>query len=128
MTMTFKHKLSARLARLWWKAPLFALLATASCEIRARDVVDPGQPVLDIVQLSPSAVTLGPNALTDFVAVGMTAGGDTVETAVSWTVTGGQLIETTNSGRRHFGRYQAGTQPGTYRVVVSAPSPQVGLT
>ena len=125
--MTFKHKLSARLARLWWGAPLLALLITASCDIQARNAVDPNQPVLDIVQVLPAAVTLGPNAMADFVAVGLTAGGDTVESAVSWSVTGGQLLETTNSGRQHRGRYQAGTQPGTYRVVVSAPSPHVGL-
>lgn len=124
--MTFKHKLSARLARLWWRLPLFALVAAISCDIKARDAVDPTQ-VLELVQLSPPAVTLGPNAMTDFVAVGLTAGGDTVETAVSWNVTGGQLIQESNSGGRHVGRYRSGTQPGNYRVIVSAPSQQVGL-
>lgn len=123
--MTFKHKLSARLARLWWRLPFLAL-ATISCDIRARDAVDPTQ-VLRVMDLSPPAVTMGPDATTDFIAVGLTAAGDTVVTAVSWTVTGGQLIQETNSGGRHVGRYKAGRQPGNYRVVASAPSQAVGL-
>lgn len=126
--MTFKHKLSARLARLWCGLPLVALLATASCEIAARDVVDPAQPALELLQLSPSAVTLSANVTTDFVAVGLTVAGDTVETAISWSVTGGQLVQETYSGKKHIGRYRAGGQPGNYRVIVSAPSQQVGLT
>jgi uncharacterized protein YjdB len=118
--MTFKHKLSARLARLWCGLPLAALLATASCEVPARDSVGPGPGVLDRVQLSPPVVTVAITAMTDFVAVGMTAAGDTVPSSVSWSVTGGQLVQSTDAGGRHLGRYQAGSQPGNYRVIVTA--------
>ena len=122
--MTFKHKLSARLARLWY-GPLVALLATASCQVATRDSVGPtGE--LDRMNLTPGAVTLGGSATTDFVAVGMTASGDTAEASVSWSVTGGQLLETTTAGRRHIGRYQAGSQPGNYRVIVSGSAGQSG--
>ncbi len=122
--MTFKHKLSARLARLWY-GPLVALFATIACQVAVRDSVGPGGE-LDRMNLAPQAVTLGANAMADFVAVGMTASGDTAETSVSWTVTGGQLLQTTTAGRRHIGRYQAGSQPGTYRVVVSGSAGQSG--
>jgi uncharacterized protein YjdB len=120
--MTFKHKLSARLARLWLGLPLFALLSLASCDIRARNVTDPIPPgTIERVQLSPPVVTLTTNAMTDFVAVGMTADGDTVQSAVSWSVTGGALVQTADDGGRHIGRYKAGSQPGSYRVIAMAP-------
>jgi len=125
--MTFKHKLSARLARLWLGLPLFAVLSFASCELGERTVAGPGQlGALDRLQLSPTVVTLAAAATTDFLAVGMTATGDTAQSAVSWSVTGGALVQETQSGGRHYGRYQAGTQPGTYRVVVTAPAGQAG--
>jgi len=121
--MTFKHKLSARLARLWLGLPLFSLLALASCDVRARTVGEPPpQDILDRLQVSPPAVTLTTNQMTDFVAVGMTATGDTAQSAVSWSVSGGVLVQTIDNGGRHVGRYQAGALPGTYRVIAMAQS------
>ncbi len=121
--MTFKHKLSARLARLWCGLPLLALLTTASCDLQRRDTVGPGQPgVLDRLHLAPSVVTVATARTVDFLAVGLNANGDTTAGAVRWSVTGGQFVQTSDNGGRHYGRYQAGSQPGNYQVIVSAES------
>jgi uncharacterized protein YjdB len=120
--MTFKHKLSARLARLWLGLPL-SLLALASCNVRARTVGEPPQQdVIDRLQVSPPVVTLAANQMTDFVAVGITATGDTAQSAVSWSVSGGVLVQTIDNGGQHVGRYQAGPQPGSFRVIAMAQS------
>lgn len=117
--MTFTHKLSARLARLWLVFALTALVASG-CELR-RNVVDPGEPVtVEQVLVSPPGVTLVPAATADFVAVPMTASGDTAPVPVTWTVSGGALVDSGTTGGRHWGRYRAGTEPGTYRVIATA--------
>ena len=118
--MTFKHKLSARLARLWLPLPLFALVSVASCGVQARGVNDPATPPpVDHVLLSPPVVTLATTKTTDFVAVGLTSNGDTTVSKVTWSVSGGSLLQTTDIGDSHYGHYQAGTQPGAYRVIVT---------
>lgn len=118
--MTFKHKLSARLARLWLPLPLVALVTVASCGVQARGPNEPvTPPPVDHVLLSPPVVTLATTKTTDFVAVGLSATGDTTVSRVTWAVSGGSLLQTTDVGDSHIGRYQAGAQPGTYRVIVT---------
>lgn len=119
--MTFKHKLSARLARLWVGVIILAVLPLASCQVPPRGGGGPLPPgAIDHLQLSPASVTLAMSATTQFVAVGVTAAGDTAATAVNWSVTGGALVQTTEDGPRHYGQYRAGQQPGSFRVIATA--------
>lgn len=125
--MTFKHKLSARLARLWVGVTVLTVLPLASCEIPQRGGGGPIPPgAIDHLQLSPTSVTLAMSATTQFVAVGVTAAGDTAPTTVSWSVTGGALVQTVEDGPRHYGQYQAGQQPGSFRVIATAPAAEGG--
>src|SRR2546428_9152276 len=98
--MTFLHKLSNRLARL--KAPLIlSLAALLSCE-RPVGTTDPLTTGVTRIAVSPKDVTLFPNQTTDLTAVGFTATGDTAMAInVSWSVTGGTLVDTSTSGGRH---------------------------
>ena len=121
--MTFTHKLSARLARLWVGVMVLAVLPLASCNVQARGTGGPTPPgTVDHLGLSPVTVTLSMSATAQFVAVGVTAAGDTTPSDVSWSVTGGTLLQTLEVGALHYGNYQAGPQPGTYRVIVTAPA------
>src|SRR5216683_3626 len=116
--MTFLHKLSNRLARL--KAPLVLLLAVLSCE-RPLRTTDASSGVVTRIALSPKNVTLFPNQTTDITAVGFTAAGDTaMGIGVSWSVTGGTIIDTSTSNGRHYGRYKSGTQLGRYKVTATS--------
>src|SRR2546426_535255 len=73
------------------------------------------------IAVSPKDVTLFPNQTTDITAVGFTAAGDTaMGISVSWSVTGGTIIDTSTSSGRHYGRYKSGTQVGRYKVVASS--------
>jgi hypothetical protein len=114
--MTFLHKLAQRLARL---KPAFAigLLATFACE-KPSTITDYG--VLASLNVSPKTLTLLPNQTTQFVAVGLTPAGDTGIVAVSWSVTGGSIIDTSTSRGKHFGTYKSPPQPGDYKVVATA--------
>src|SRR5207237_1298816 len=50
---------------------------------------------------------------------GLTSTGVTASTSVSWSVTSGTITDTTSTGDKHYGRFQAGSQTGTANVVVS---------
>src|SRR5207249_7210880 len=50
-------------------------------------------------------------------AFGMTTAGDTVLVTVSWSVTGGSIVDSTTSRGQHYGHYKAGADPGTFKVV-----------
>src|SRR5437899_1369508 len=114
--MTFLHKLSQRLARLKALCAL-AGMGLVACE-KPVALTDPAAPgVVTRLAVSPKNVTLLPNQTTDLMAVGLTAGGDTGTIAVSWSVTGGTMLDTSANGGRHYGHYKAGTQPGQYKVI-----------
>src|SRR5229473_1776415 len=90
--MTFKHKLSARMALLkdrWVLIPMIGLLA---CE---RPVQVTGPVSTDVVQLvvAPKSLTLFPDQTVQFVAAGLTAAGDTAPVQVNWSVTGGTIMD-----------------------------------
>src|SRR5713226_2973034 len=116
--MTFLHKLSSRLARL--KALLVLSLAVLSCEQPLRITGGSSSRVTRIA-VTPRDVTLFPNQTTDVTAVGFTAAGDTaMGISVSWSVTGGTIIDTSTNSGRHYGRYKSGTQLGKYKVAATS--------
>ncbi|HTT28255.1 MAG TPA: Ig-like domain-containing protein [Solirubrobacteraceae bacterium] len=114
--MTFMHKLSQRLARLW----VFAAIAAAvACEDIG--VTDSSNPTVSLVQIFPKAVSLFPNQTAHLTLVGLTAKGDTVpQILVRWVTTGGTLVDTGTTGGAHYGDYKAGTQPGRFSVVAQS--------
>src|SRR6266704_385415 len=120
--MTFKHKLSSRLALLKDRVVLASLagLVTATivaCELPVR-ATDPGSTIADLL-VSPKTLTLRQNATADFTAVGFMSTGDSASVAVSWSVTAGSIIDTSSSGKRHYGHYKAGPNPGQYKAVAT---------
>ena len=122
--MTFKHKLSCRLALLKDRklaVSLAVLVAAAAfaCE-KPLQVTDTGVTSLSQLLVSPKVVTVQVNQLTSFMAVGLTSTGDTVAaTPVSWSVTGGSITDTSSSGGRHYGHYKAASAPGQYKVIAA---------
>src|SRR5436190_5472082 len=120
--MTFKHKLSSRLALLKDRVVLASVagLVTAAivaCELPVR-ATDPGSTIADLL-VSPKTLTLRQNATADFTAVGFMSTGDSASVAVSWSVTAGSIIDTSSNGKRHYGHYKAGPNPGQYKVVAT---------
>src|SRR2546430_13234346 len=120
--MTFKHKLSSRLALLKDRVVLASLagLVTAAivaCELPVR-ATDPGSTIADLL-VSPKILTLRQNATADFTAVGFMSTGDSASMAVSWSVTAGSIIDTSSNGKRHYGHYRAGQNPGQFKVVAT---------
>src|SRR5438445_12822509 len=106
--MTFKHKLSSRLALLKDRVVLASLagLVTAAivaCELPVR-ATDPGSTIADLL-VSPKTLTLRQNATADFTAVGFMSTGDSASVAVSWSVTAGSIIDTSSNGKRHYDHY-----------------------
>src|SRR5205809_656955 len=116
--MTFKHKLSRRLALLKDRTVLFAAATLAAAVISCERpfATDQGADIASLV-VWPKTVTLQQNQTTDFVAVGMTTAGDTVLVPVSWSVTGGSIVDSTTSRGQHYGHYKAGADPGNFKVV-----------
>src|SRR2546426_131652 len=115
--MTFKHKLSARLALMRDRcvavvAAVIALAAVYAC----RQPLTPAQPVTRIA-ISPRTLSLPQNQTSDFTVVGFTSTGDTASVAVSWSVTSGSITDTSTSSGKHYGRYKAGPDTGKVKVV-----------
>src|SRR5436190_10189456 len=120
--MTFKHKLSSRLALLKDRVVLASVagLVTAAivaCELPVR-ATDPGSTIANLL-VSPKTLTLRQNATTDLTAVAFMSTGDSATVAVSWSVTSGSIIDTSSNGKRHYGHYKAGPNPGQYKVVAT---------
>ena len=73
--------------------------------------------------LSPVTVTLLPAQQITFIAVALTAAGDTARISdLSWTASGGTFSDITTIGGRHYVRFTAGTATGDFVVVASSPS------
>src|SRR3989454_8001488 len=110
--MPFAFKLACRLARLKHRTLAGAAAAVAAavvlnCELPVQ-VATPNAPVSQLI-ITPHAVTLQLNQDQDFVAVGLSAAGDTTPSTVSWDVTGGTITDMGASGGRHYGQYPGGT-------------------
>src|SRR2546422_2653586 len=94
--MPFAYKLAYRLARLKHRTLAGAAAAVAaavvlSCELPVQ-VATPNAPVSQLI-IIPHTVTLQLNQDQDFVAVGLSAAGDTTPSTVSWNVTGGTITD-----------------------------------
>src|SRR5213593_1890372 len=112
--MTFLHKLAQRLARL--KAVLvLAVVATSACE-QPIPITGPSGALASLL-LSPKTLSLLTGQTTQFYVVGLTTSGDTAAVAVSWSVTGGAIVDTSSVGGRHYVRYRSPAQPGQYKVI-----------
>src|SRR2546425_11455881 len=83
--MTFKHKLSARLARLW----VTLAVVGVACE-RLAAPTGPA-PVVQIVIL-PESLTVAPAQQIQFAAYGRTSAGDSTGVAVTWRTSGGSIF------------------------------------
>jgi uncharacterized protein YjdB len=123
--MTFKYKLSCRLALMRDRivVGLVAALAAAvmfACE-KPVQVTGPNGSILAQLGVAPIAVTLHQNQIVSFMAVALTTAGDTDVTpvAIAWSATGGTILDTSSSGGRHYGHYQAAASPGTYQVAAA---------
>ena len=117
--MTFLHKLAQRLARL---KSIFgmALIVAVACE-QPLKLTDPsGSGSLARIQVSPKSLTILTNQVTQFVAIGLTATGDTAPVAIRWSVTGGSIVDTNSNGGRHYGRYKSPSQAGRYSVTIQS--------
>jgi len=117
--MTFKHKLSCRLA-LMRDIALAGTVTLAACELPTRppETVPPG--TASQVVVTPLASVLSPSQTTDLVAVALTDAGDTAATTMIWSATGGAVIDTSTTGGQHKGRYQAPSSPGHYKIIARA--------
>ena len=114
--MNFKHKLSARLARLK-DLVVFAALAATACE---RPVLTGSGDAVTRLVVFPRNLTVHPSDTAQLMAVAFTSSGDTGSISVNWSVTGGSIIGTSTSGGRHYGRFQAASQPGKVDVIAGA--------
>src|SRR5207302_1156967 len=81
-------------------------------------VATPNATVSQLI-IAPHAVTLQLNQDQDFVAVGLSAAGDTTPSTVSWDVTGGTITDMGASNGRHYGHYHGGTC-GSFKVAATS--------
>src|SRR5690349_7592175 len=114
--MTFKHKLSRRLAMMK-DALLIAALAAMGCE---KPLAPPDTNLSVRLQIIPKSVTMPAAGATELVAVALTSAGDSTTTPVKWSATGGSIVDTRVSGDRHYASYQAAANVGVYQVVASS--------
>src|SRR3989454_9034300 len=121
--MTFKHKLSRRLALLKDRTmvastALLAVAAIVGCE-RPLTFTDPGTGAVSRLVISPKILTLRQNQVADFTAVGIATTGNTATVAVSRSVTSGSITDTSTSNGKHYGRYKAGSDTGKVKVTAT---------
>jgi len=119
--MTFKHKLSCRLALLKDRVVTIAALALTGAVLFAceKPVLTGTNTIGDTpasLIVYPKTLTLHPNSTADFTAIGFMSTGDSATVAVSWSVTSG-TIDTSSTGKRHLAHYKAGSSPGQVKVV-----------
>src|SRR5881396_1065576 len=119
--MTFLHKLAKRLARLKARTLIAAAAVSAAAAIVGceQPISEPITPTVSRLVVSPSTVTLQPNELQDFMAVGFTPTGDTAQVDVTWSASGGSVSTKGSQRGRHYGQYKNGVC-GTYTVTATA--------
>src|SRR5207249_8141683 len=106
VAMPFAYKLACRLARLKHRTLAGAAAAVAAAVVLSCELPQVATPNVTVSQLiiTPHTVTLQLNQDQDFVAVGLSAAGDTTPSTVSWDVTGGTMTDMGASGARHYGQ------------------------
>ena len=87
--MTFKHKLSCRLALLKDALPLLALVALG-CE-KPVALTDSKPATVTQVVVSPDSIDLDPLQTQQFTAFGRTATGDSMPITASWSASAGTI-------------------------------------
>src|SRR5437667_9607088 len=118
--MTFKHKLSRRLALLF-SATAVVALAMNACEIPIAT-----SPPADVGQLliSPKTATVQPNQDVMLTAVALTPQGDTAQPSLSSTAPGRSITHTTTNGTRHHGHpHHAPSAPPHLTATTHPPGP-----
>src|SRR5256885_9855024 len=129
VAMPFAYKLAYRLARLKHRtlagaAAAVVAAALLSCEL-PKQVAAPSAPVSQLI-INPHTVTLQLNQDQDFVAVGLSAAGDTTPSTVSWDGTGGTIPDIGASGGRRYGRNPGGPRGRFKGGAPSHPQPPAG--
>jgi uncharacterized protein YjdB len=116
--MTFKHKLSVRLALLKDVRPLVPVLALlAACEQpMLAPAITTSINVSQIVTV-PASITLAPGQNQWFASYGRTTDGDSVAVNVSWQAVGGGVMSAN-------GLYTAATLQGDYAVIAKLIPPE----
>src|SRR5205807_1743465 len=119
--MPFAFKLACRLARLKHRTLTGVAAAVAAAVVLSCELPQVATPNVTVSQLiiTPQTVTLQLNQDQDFVAVGLSAAGDTTPSTVSWDVTGGTITDMGASGGRHYGQYHGGTC-GSFKVAATS--------
>jgi uncharacterized protein YjdB len=116
--MTFKHKLSHRLALLR-DILLAGTVAFAACKLESRASLDA---TASKVIVSPETLVVASNQTAEFVAVALTLAGDTATSGITWTASAGSVTDMTTGGQVHRGQYRAPSSPGQYKVKARANS------
>src|SRR5207237_905339 len=100
--------------------PAWAAVLTVALVFACEKPVAVTGPVSNIAQfvVSPKNVTLQPNQTQDFIAVGLTATGDSADVSVTWTATGASA-RGSSSGKLHYGHYQ-NANCGSFQVVATS--------
>src|SRR5437899_1736074 len=101
--MTFKHKLSCRLAMVHVTV---AAAVWAGCNAE-RGVLGPRTPVVQILTL-PESLTIEGGQSTQFAAIGRDTSGASIPVDVRWSATGGTITSD--------GLFTADTVEGTFQV------------
>src|SRR5258706_11694683 len=119
--MTFKHKLSCRLALMRDRIVAFspALLAAAvvfACEMPVR-LTDTGSGTVSQLVVYPKTMMIRTGQAADFMAVALTSTGDTAIASVNWSVTSGAITDTSTRGGRHPWKYKAGPDTGKMKNI-----------
>ena len=117
--MTFEHKRSVRLVLRNPALLGLSLAGVFGCE-KAVSVAGPAL-VVTRIAVSPRQVALKANQTSQFMAVGLTAAGDTGNVPVTWTATAGSIVDTFSYGSRHYATYQPSAVPGNYLVIATQP-------
>src|SRR2546430_12967969 len=124
LPVTFMHKLACRLSllkagSLATAALLLSVAVVFSCE-RPVTLAGVDNNSVAVLVVTPNAVTLQPNQMQDFVAVGLTAAGDTASIGVTWSATAGS-IDTSSNGGRHYGHYRNASCGAFQGIATSHP-------
>src|SRR5689334_14703659 len=100
---------------------LRAVLVTATLSVAVARCGGPTDSSASLARLVvlPTTVSVVEHQSADFIAFGLTAAGDTLAVAVTWSATGGTVADTRTSGGLADGHYRAGAQAGQFHVVAS---------
>lgn len=104
-----------------WRALPVALLSSCTCDGHpSMQAFDYASSPLTAVRISPSSAKLSPSSTLQFVAEGLTAGGEVIGVTVVYAGTGGTI--------QANGLYTAGAATGSFKVIAKATSANLADT